>query len=251
MPTLPIDNRFLRHLAPVRKKRWVVYAKPPFAGPEAVLAYLARYTHRVAISNRRLIAFHEAGVTFRYKDYRRNGPERQQAMTLDTHEFMRRFLLHVLPRGFPPLTALRAARQRHAQGQHRPRPRAVGRAAAIRTGRADRSARSDTALSLLRRAHAHHRDLRTLEPTTCAAQSPVANRDDAVRDPARPAVFSHTAAPALRSPTRRPCCTPDRAIPTYSDRRPSVLRSQPAEYLAIQIKLGCSEPPPDRPPERA
>jgi hypothetical protein len=90
----------LRHLAPVRKKRWVVYAKPPFAGPEAVLAYLARYTHRVAISNRRLIAFDEAGVTFRYKDYRRNGPERQQAMTLDTHEFMRRFLLHVLPRGF-------------------------------------------------------------------------------------------------------------------------------------------------------
>jgi hypothetical protein len=93
-------HRFLRHLAPVRKKRWVVYAKPPFAGPEAVLAYLARYTHRVAISNRRLIAFDEAGVTFRYKDYRRNGPERQQAMTLDTHEFMRRFLLHVLPRGF-------------------------------------------------------------------------------------------------------------------------------------------------------
>jgi hypothetical protein len=78
----------------------VVYAKPPFAGPKAVLAYLARYTHRVAISNRRLISFDEAGVTFRYKDYRRTGPERQQVMTLDTHEFMRRFLLHVLPRGF-------------------------------------------------------------------------------------------------------------------------------------------------------
>jgi hypothetical protein len=93
-------HRFLRHLAPVRKKRWVVYAKPPFAGPQAVLTYLARYTHRVAISNRRLIAFDEAGVTFRYKDYRRNGPERQQVMTLGTHEFMRRFLLHVLPRGF-------------------------------------------------------------------------------------------------------------------------------------------------------
>jgi Putative transposase len=78
----------------------VVYAKPPFAGPEAVLAYLSRYTHRVAISNRRLIAFDKDGVTFRYKDYRRNGPERRQAMTLDTREFMRRFLLHVLPRGF-------------------------------------------------------------------------------------------------------------------------------------------------------
>jgi hypothetical protein len=89
-----------RHLAPVRKQRWVVYAKPPFAGPEAVLAYLSRYTHRVAISNRRLIAFDEGGVTFRFKDYRRDGPERQRVMTLATDEFIRRFLLHVLPRGF-------------------------------------------------------------------------------------------------------------------------------------------------------
>jgi Putative transposase/Transposase zinc-binding domain len=95
------DRRaFLRHLAPVRKKRWVVYAKPPFAGPEAVLAYLSRYTHRVAISNRRLIAFDESGVTMRYKDYRRSGPDRQQVMTLATDEFIRRFLLHVLPTGF-------------------------------------------------------------------------------------------------------------------------------------------------------
>jgi hypothetical protein len=95
------DRRlFLRHLAPLRKKRWVVYAKPPFAGPEAVLTYLSRYTHRVAISNRRLVAFDETGVTFRYKDYRRDGPERQRVMTLAAHEFIRRFLLHVLPRGF-------------------------------------------------------------------------------------------------------------------------------------------------------
>jgi hypothetical protein len=91
---------FLRHLSPVRKKRWVVYAKPPFAGPEAVLADLSRYTHRVAISSRRLISFNEAGVTFRYKDYRRSGPDRQQVMTLAADEFIRRFLLHVLPRGF-------------------------------------------------------------------------------------------------------------------------------------------------------
>jgi Putative transposase/Transposase zinc-binding domain len=93
-------HRFLRHLAPVRTKRWVVYAKAPFAGPEAVLAYLSRYTHRVAIANRRLIAFDEAGVTFQYKDYRRSGPVRRQVMRLDTDEFIRRFLLHVLPRGF-------------------------------------------------------------------------------------------------------------------------------------------------------
>jgi hypothetical protein len=91
---------FLRHLAPVRKKRWVVYAKPPFAGPEAVLAYLSRYTHRVAISNSRLLGFDEAGVTFGYKDYRRAGTDRRQVMTLDADEFIRRFLLHVLPRGF-------------------------------------------------------------------------------------------------------------------------------------------------------
>jgi hypothetical protein len=91
---------FLRHLAPVRTQRWVVYAKAPFAGPEAVLAYLSRYTHRVAISNSRLIAFDKDGVTFRYKDYRRDGADRQQIMTLAADEFIRRFLLHVLPRGF-------------------------------------------------------------------------------------------------------------------------------------------------------
>ena len=95
------DRRtFLRYLSPGRKKRWVVYAKPPFAGPEAVLAYLSRYTHRVAISSGRLIRFGDDGVTFRYKDYRRNGSERQQMMTLTADEFIRRFLLHVLPKGF-------------------------------------------------------------------------------------------------------------------------------------------------------
>jgi hypothetical protein len=80
--------------------RKVVYAKPPFSGTEAALAYLSRYTHRVAISNRRLIAFDETGVTFRYKDYRRDGAAHQQVMTLGTDEFIRRFLLHILPRGF-------------------------------------------------------------------------------------------------------------------------------------------------------
>ena len=95
------DRRaFLRHLSPIRKKRWAVYAKPPFAGPQAVLAYLSRYTHRVAISNSRLLRFDEDGVTFRYKDYRRGGTDRQQVMTLPADEFIRRFLLHALPRGF-------------------------------------------------------------------------------------------------------------------------------------------------------
>src|SRR6516225_2720905 len=88
------------YLAPLKRKNWFVYTKPPFAGPQAVLAYLARYTHRVAISNPRLIALDERGVTFHYKDYRRNGPARYCTMTLSADEFIRRFLLHVLPKGF-------------------------------------------------------------------------------------------------------------------------------------------------------
>jgi hypothetical protein len=90
---------FTACLAPLRQKNWFVYAKPPFAGPEAVLAYLARYTHRVAISNNRLIALDERGVSFRYKDYRRDGQARYRTMTLAADEFIRRFLLHVLPKG--------------------------------------------------------------------------------------------------------------------------------------------------------
>ncbi len=100
MAHLADRGAFLRHLSPIRKKNWVVYAKAPFAGPQAVLAYLSRYTHRVAISNSRLLRFDEAGVTFRYKDYRRDGADRQQTMTIATDEFIRRFLLHVLPKGF-------------------------------------------------------------------------------------------------------------------------------------------------------
>ena len=91
---------FTAHLAPLKRKKWFVYAKPPFAGPEAVLAYLARYTHRVAISNSRLVSLDERGVTFRYKDYRRDGRARFRTMTLMPNEFIRRFLLHVLPNGF-------------------------------------------------------------------------------------------------------------------------------------------------------
>jgi hypothetical protein len=87
-------------LAPLQKCEWVVYAKRPFAGPQAVLTYLSRYTHRVAISNSRLLAIDERGVTFRWKDYRAKGKTRHKAMTLSPQEFMRRFLLHVLPGGF-------------------------------------------------------------------------------------------------------------------------------------------------------
>jgi hypothetical protein len=91
---------FASFLTPLRKAEWVVYSKRPFGGPAAVLAYLSRYTHRVAIANSRLIGFDEQGVTFKWKDYRIEGRDRYKQMTLATDEFIRRFLIHVLPRGF-------------------------------------------------------------------------------------------------------------------------------------------------------
>jgi len=95
------DKRaFADYLAPHRQAEWVVYAKRPFAGPDAVLAYLSRYTHRIAISNSRLVACDEHTVSFKWKDYRAKPSQRQKAMRLTTDEFIRRFLLHVLPSGF-------------------------------------------------------------------------------------------------------------------------------------------------------
>jgi hypothetical protein len=98
----PLANprAFTAFLGPLWRKKWFVYTKDPFGGPKAVLAYLSCYTHRVAISNSRLIAANETGITFKYKDYRIEGPGRFKAMTLATHEFIRRFLMHVLPTGF-------------------------------------------------------------------------------------------------------------------------------------------------------
>jgi hypothetical protein len=91
---------FKAYLEPLYDTKWHVYAKRPFAGPEQVLAYLARYTHRVAISSSRLIGADEQGVTFKYKDYRIEGPGRYKTMTVAPGEFIRRFMLHVLPKGF-------------------------------------------------------------------------------------------------------------------------------------------------------
>ena len=93
------SKAFKRFLRQSQRSMWFVYAKRPFAGPKAVLAYLSRYTHRVAISNRRLIKVDAASVTFKVKDYRRKGPNRYTTMTLATPEFIRRFLIHVLPKG--------------------------------------------------------------------------------------------------------------------------------------------------------
>lgn len=97
LESLKDKQAFTDYLRPVRSVEWVVYAKPPFGGPEQVLAYLGRYTHRVAISNHRLVSADKGRVVFRWKDYRNNN--QQKTMTLDSDEFIRRFLLHVLPLG--------------------------------------------------------------------------------------------------------------------------------------------------------
>jgi hypothetical protein len=97
---LEAQSAFQTYLAPLRKAEWIVYAKQPFAGPKQVLAYLARYTHRVAIANSRLLDLDETHVRFRWKDYRENGHHKSKVMGLEAGEFMRRFLLHVLPDGF-------------------------------------------------------------------------------------------------------------------------------------------------------
>jgi hypothetical protein len=98
LEALQNPQEFARYLAPVRKAEWVVYAKPPFAGPQQVLDYVGRYTHRVAISNHRLWDIENSQVQFQWKDYRDNS--QQKTMTLDAEEFIRRFLLHTLPEGF-------------------------------------------------------------------------------------------------------------------------------------------------------
>jgi hypothetical protein len=125
---------FAAFLAPLTKTRWFVYAKRPFAGPKAVLAYLSRYTHRVAISNSRLIKADAASVTFKVKDYRVEGPARYTTMTLDTNEFIRRFLIHVLPKGFHRIRHYGLRRRR--QGRvHRDSVQTPWHACARRLGR--------------------------------------------------------------------------------------------------------------------
>jgi hypothetical protein len=98
LQSLRVPEAFRRYLQPLREKEWVVYAKAPFAGPQQVLEYVGRYTHRVAISNNRLLDIEDGNVTFRWKDYRDG--DAQKTMTLTAEEFIRRFLLHVLPSGF-------------------------------------------------------------------------------------------------------------------------------------------------------
>jgi len=139
----------------------------PLCRPKAVLAYLSRYTHARRHLKPALLSIDEAGVSFRYKDYRRIGPERQQVMTLEPHEFIRRFLLHVLPRGSTAsaiTVCSPAARERPASTA----PGTAGGATAVGTIRSRGTIRFAPALSVLRRAHDHHRDLGALD----AARAP-------------------------------------------------------------------------------
>ena len=156
---------FAAFLAPLRKIEWVVYAKKPFGGPQAVLAYLSRYTHRVAISNRRLISADETSVTFKWKDYRIEGPDRYKTMTLPTHEFIRRFLTHVLPKGLHRIRhyGLFANGNRAANIARARELLAVpSRSKQAETSRPPRrrTPHAAASMSLLRRPHDHHRDLR-------------------------------------------------------------------------------------------
>jgi len=218
-------DAFAAFLAPLRTTRWFVYAKRPFAGPQAVLAYLSRYTHRVAIANSRLIAADDDGVTFTWKDYRFEGRDRHKTMTLAPDEFIRRFLLHVLPKSFHRIRhyGLLASAARRATS---PAPGAARRTRAANGARRDDQGhrhganRPSPAMPALRRAHDRRRDLR------------------ARRRPARPA--------AVRTRGRdRGGMTPNRAAP---HRKPAGRRRRRRQPDATLVRSILRPRPPIAPP---
>jgi hypothetical protein len=165
---------FQAFLTPLRNIDWVVYAKEPFAGPEHVLRYLSRYTHRIAISNRRLVSADQNGVAFKYKDYRIEGPGRYKTMTLATGEFIRRFLMHVLPQGFHRIryygllaSAVRADNIARVRQMLAPPLIPIDAINAATTKLDDPKAPEP----LLRRPHDHHRDLRAWLPAKTPAHT--------------------------------------------------------------------------------
>jgi putative transposase/transposase-like zinc-binding protein len=115
LESLRDPHAFARYLAPWSKRKWVVYAKPPFGGPQQALAYLGRYTHRVALSNERIQQVHQGRVTFQWKDYRHKHSDKSRSMTLDADEFIRRFLIHILPPGFQRIRHFGFLANRHRQ----------------------------------------------------------------------------------------------------------------------------------------
>jgi hypothetical protein len=183
-------KNFKRFLGPLRHIHWRVHCKPPFAGPSQVLRHLSRYTHRVASSNRRLVAADDGGVAFRWKDYRANGKVRWKTMTLPPAEFIRRFLIHVLPKGFH--------RIRHyglfANGNRKDmiarahqllgvatvaKPKDADPSTTIGRRRCRTAGHGTAAVPLLWRAHAHHRGVRprpNSPASAIATRAPVQGR---------------------------------------------------------------------------
>ena len=236
---------FAAYLAPLRRAEWVVYAKRPFGGPQAVLAYLSRYTHRVAIANSRLIACDRNGVTFRWKDYRAEGRDRQKVMTLATAEFIRRFLIHVLPHGFHRIrhygllasgtradNIARARRCSTCSPLQSPRPRPT--AAAVDPGK--------PTVSMLRRSHDHHRGLRARCHATASADSSTHRNQDR---------HLMTASQARKSDSSRslPLDRPRQSAlryPAVVSNRPTIHRARrdpPLIHAAASPSTGLLEPP--------
>jgi hypothetical protein len=234
------DKRtFKRFIAPLRRIKWVVYCKAPFAGPEQVLRYLSRYTHRVAISNRRLVAADDGAIAFRWKDYRVNGPDRWKTMRLLPHEFIRRFLMHVLPKGFHPHPPLRALCQRQPCREHRDSPRTPqcrpachrpARAAGYCAGCAPRAAVS---MPALRRPHDRDRGVRARLPAEVA---PDAEQDRHIMSQTsrRPRSFPvptrwlHAGSDTSRSDHGHQCAERPRMRSDHASRCPCTLTISPA-----------------------
>jgi len=233
---------FAAHLAPLRRKKWFLYAKPPpCADPEAVLAYLARYTHRVAISNSRLLGLDEHGVTFRYKDYRRDGRARLRTMTLAPDEFIRRFLLHVLPKGFHRirhygLLASATCKKNIARAREliaMPVPVTDTPVGARRGGPSRRRrSRPSPAMPLLRWPHDYRRDLRARR---CTPRPAVARYRGQDRDAMTP-VTASSHHPPPGKPRLRHRSTIDRGLPRRVRRPRSCQNTPPTAGAATKSR---------------
>ncbi len=252
---------FAAFLAPLRKTEWVVYAKKPFGGPQAVLAYLSRYTHCVTIANRRLISAGETGVTFTWKDYRIEGSDRYKTMTLPTHELIRRFLTHVLPKGFHRIRhyglfangnrAANIARARELLAvPYRPK-----HAETSETAAADQPYVMPQSVPLLWRPHDHHRDLRGRLPAQTPPRGRYSNdqhrhlmmpspRIHQPSDARHPGWLSASTAPAYCASINRPAVAPPilsgNARPAGSARYPH--RSFAAKRLGRALRSNLAQP---------
>jgi hypothetical protein len=226
----PVDlsarDAFTAFLAPLRKVEWVVYSKRPFGGPEAVLAYLARYTHRVAIANSRLIALQDGAVTFKWKDYRLEGRDRQKTMTLPVSEFIRRFLIPVLPSGFHRIRhyGLFASGAR-AQNIARARQLLTTAAQARPNNAADSSRDADVPdpprpCPLLRRPHDHSRDVRRGSRSAPRFPQPHQDRHVMIDFEPPPAPQTQTFSPLTFRRRGQPLCERRRRSPCQR-RRPA------------------------------